>query len=303
MTGKRKVALIGAGAVGAYFILGLRDCPHAECEVIAEGGHAEKLRKGMTINGEEFPVNVVSPGEAGDPDVIIVCVKYRSLSEAAELVKRAAGPDTAVVSALNGIDSEDILRQKTGLDIMHGLMKISARRKDSCVEIDSPETARFVVGETDGSESGRVKLLKEIFEGTGVSLRISGNIIEAQWKKLAVNMSSNMPQAVLGVGYGAYADSEHVSRIAEELEKETYLVANACGVMINSGGFKATVGNKKARFSTLQDLDAKRETEIEMFAGFLIRKAKEHGVRIPYTEYTYHAVKALEEKNSGKFDY
>ena len=58
-----------------------------------------------------------------------------------------------------------------------------------------------------------------------------------------------------------------------------------------------------ARFSTLQDLDAKRHTEIEMLAGEMIRMGMEHGIAVPYCEYTYHLIKALEEKNDGKLAY
>ena len=50
-------------------------------------------------------------------------------------------------------------------------------------------------------------------------------------------------------------------------------------------------------------LDAGRQTEIEMFSGALIRMGKELGIPTPYNEYTYHMIKALEEKNEGVFDY
>ena len=56
-----------------------------------------------------------------------------------------------------------------------------------------------------------------------------------------------------------------------------------------------------ARFSTLQDLDAKRHTEIDMFSGAMIRMGQELEIPTPYNEYTYHAIKALEEKNDGLF--
>ena len=58
-----------------------------------------------------------------------------------------------------------------------------------------------------------------------------------------------------------------------------------------------------ARYSTLQDLDAGRHTEIDMFSGALMRMGKELGIPTPYNEYTYHMIKAMEEKNDGKFDY
>ena len=58
-----------------------------------------------------------------------------------------------------------------------------------------------------------------------------------------------------------------------------------------------------ARYSTLQDIDAGRHTEIDMFSGALMRMGKELGIPTPYNEYTYHMIKALEEKNDGLFDY
>ena len=58
-----------------------------------------------------------------------------------------------------------------------------------------------------------------------------------------------------------------------------------------------------ARYSTQQDLDAGRHTEIDMFSGALMRMGRELGIPTPYNEYTYHMIKALEEKNDDLFDY
>ncbi len=55
--------------------------------------------------------------------------------------------------------------------------------------------------------------------------------------------------------------------------------------------------------STMQDIDAKRHTEIDMFSGALMRMGKELGIPTPYNEYTYHMIKAIEEKNDGRFNY
>ena len=58
-----------------------------------------------------------------------------------------------------------------------------------------------------------------------------------------------------------------------------------------------------AKFSTLQDIEAGRHTEIDMFSGALMRMGKELGSPTPDNEYTYHMIKALEEKNDGKLYY
>jgi len=98
-------------------------------------------------------------------------------------------------------------------------------------------------------------------------------------------------------------DSEHVHYIASQLWKEVARVANAKGIPL-SEEFTLFQGVKPAaRFSTLQDLDAKRHTEIEMLAGEMIRMGNECGIEVPYCEYTYHLIKALEEKNDGRLEY
>ncbi len=83
-------------------------------------------------------------------------------------------------------------------------------------------------------------------------------------------------------------------------------IAKAKGIDISKADESSSRGSAvppTARYSTLQDLDAGRHTEIDMFSGALMRMGKELGIPTPYNEYTYHIIKAIEEKNDGKFDY
>ena len=94
--------------------------------------------------------------------------------------------------------------------------------------------------------------------------------------------------------------------ISGGLRRELEAVAAAKGIDISKAYASSGHGSAvpaSARYSTLQDIDAGRHTEIDMFSGALIRMGKELGIPVPYNEYTYHIIKALEEKNDGKFDY
>ena len=94
--------------------------------------------------------------------------------------------------------------------------------------------------------------------------------------------------------------------ISEGLRQELEAIAAAKGIDISKAAASSSHGSAvppSARYSTLQDLDAGRHTEIDMFSGALIRMGKESGIPTPYNEYTYHMIKALEEKNDGLFDY
>lgn len=119
-------------------------------------------------------------------------------------------------------------------------------------------------------------------------------------------MCNNLPQAILGAGVGCYRDSVHMQAISDGLRQELEAIAAAKGIDINKADKSSSRGSAvppSARYSTLQDLDAKRHTEIDMFSGTLMKMGRELGIPTPYNEYTYHMIKALEEKNDGLFDY
>jgi 2-dehydropantoate 2-reductase len=157
----------------------------------------------------------------------------------------------------------------------------------------------------DGS-SKRVLAIAELLDGTGLNYRICGDIIRQIWFKFGLNVSNNQPQAILSCGYGAYEDSAHAAFIRDRLLEEVVAVAKAKGIDLSTPDETAVSRSKaakRARFSTLQDLDAHRHTEVDMFAKAVVRMGKELGVPTPYNEMTYHIIKALEEKNDGLFDY
>ena len=111
---------------------------------------------------------------------------------------------------------------------------------------------------------------------------------------------------ILGAGVGCDRDSVHMQAISDGLRRELEAVAAAKGIDLRIADAAAGRGSAvppTARYSTLQDLDAGRHTEIDMFSGALMRMGAELGIPTPYNEYTYHMIKALEEKNDGRFDY
>lgn len=302
----RKVALVGAGAIGAYFIWGLAEKLGENLCVIASGKRKERLQKdGIMINDKHYELNVKEPSEVSDADLILISTKYGALPSILDDISLMVSEKTTVVSLLNGVDSEQIIGDKIGEEhMLYSLMRISSERKENSIFFNPEVTAGFFFGEKDCLEpTERILAIEELLNGTGINYHFVPDILTDQWVKFASNMSHNLPQAILNVGFGAYTDSEHVDFIARKIWDEVSSVAAAKGITITPFPNNGNNTRKNARFSTLQDLDAKRHTEIDMFAGTLVRMGKELRVPVPYCEYTFHAIKALEEKNDGKFDY
>lgn len=302
----KTVALLGAGGIGSYFVWGLSEALGQDFCVVAEGGRARRLRQeGIVINGKPFPLNVKTPEEAAGCDLLVVAVKYYSLEDALDTIRTVAGPNTVVLSLLNGIDSEEMIGGAIGREhVVWSMIRFSVQREGNTVSFDPDAAEGLLFGERDtGEKTERILALERLFARGRVKARAVPDIAAAQWQKLMLNISGNLPQAVLGVGYGAYFDSEHVAAIRIRLQQEVQATAAAMGISLQLPDPNKAVFGKAVRFSTLQDLDAKRRTEVDMFLKVLIQKAEEHGLSVPYAEYTYHAIKALEEKNQGKFDY
>ena len=98
---------------------------------------------------------------------------------------------------------------------------------------------------------------------------------------MELNVCNNLPQAILGAGVGCYRDSVHMKAISDGLRAELMAIAEAKGIDISKADVSSGRGSAvppTARYSTLQDLDAGRHTEIDMFSGALIRMGKELGI-------------------------
>ena len=305
----KKIAVLGAGAVGSYIIWGLSQRDDIELGVVAEGERAERLKQnGIRINDVVYRPKVWSPQEAHGADLLVVALKYGSLPNALGSIKAVVGENTVVMSLMNGVDSEEIISSAIDASqVLYSVIKVASHREDSGYRFDPVTTIGIIFGELYAPfESERVKAVERLFEGTGIHYRHTDFIREEMWSKFRLNVCNNLPQAVLGAGVGCYRDSEHMKAISDGLRRELEAIAAAKGIdtsKADASSSKGSLVSPTARYSTLQDLDAGRHTEIDMFSGALIRMGKELGIPTPYNEYTYHIIKALEEKNDGLFDY
>ena len=303
----KKVAILGAGAVGAYVIEGMMTNQEICVGVIAEGERYARLQKeGCTINRVNYRPEVWTPKEAYGVDLLIVSLKYGALSGALNAIKEVVGENTIVMSLMNGVDSEEIIGEQIGMShILPALIKVASHKEEDGFHFDRKSTVGIIFGEYQANQSERVQAVSRLFEKSDINYRVTDCIREEIWSKFRLNVCNNLPQAILGAGVGCYVDSIHMKAISEGLRREVEAIASAKGIKFSKveSSAKGSPVKPSARYSTLQDLDAGRHTEIDMFSGALMRMGAELGIPTPYNEYTYHMIKALEEKNDGLFDY
>ena len=167
----KSVALLGAGAVGSYIIWGLSKLPDIRFGIIAEGSRAARLRdEGCSINNVTYHPQVWSPQEAKGVDLLIVALKYGALPGALASIREAVGPNTTVMSLMNGVDSEEIIAEKVGAEhLLHAVIKVASHKENDGYVFNPEATLGIIFGEVSAPyDSERVQAVLDLFSGTGL---------------------------------------------------------------------------------------------------------------------------------------
>lgn len=227
-----KVAVLGAGAVGAYVLWGMSEKPGIRLGVVAEGERARRLQNGIGINGKVYHPEVWTPEEAHGADLLIVALKYGALPGALDSIRQVVGEHTIVMSLMNGVDSEDIIASAVGGEhLLYSLIKVASHKEADGVHFDPATTVGIIFGEKEPPcDSPRVKAVEALFGGTELHFRATDCIREEMWSKFRLNVCNNLPQAILGAGVGCYRDSVHMKAISDGLRRELEAIAAAKGI-------------------------------------------------------------------------
>ena len=306
-----KAAIIGLGAIGSYLASHLQIVLGDNLRIIAGGARKERLeRDGVVVNGKRLHFHVVDPQEdcGGDyPQLAIIITKFSGLPQAIKDIKNQIGPHTIIMAPLNGVEKEEIVAASYGWEnLLYSLARVSVVMRDGKVTF-SDASAQMEFGEKHNETlSPRVQAVKALFESAGIKSVVPEDMERAIWLKYMCNVSENQSAAVLGIPFGAWNVSDDANWIREALVREVAAVAAKKGIRITEEDIEeqgkrlknVPAANKP---STLQDLEAGRKTEVDMFAGTMMRLGKEYGVPTPYNELFYHAIRVLEQKNDRLF--
>ena len=305
-----KVALIGLGAMGVFFAPKLDAYLGKDrFRVLAGGERKDRIEaKGVTLNGVNYRFRVITPELEKDPaDLIIMAVKDTGLDQAIEDIRNQVGGNTQILCVMNGIDSEERVAAAYGWEhVLYSYMRFSNSMKDSVADFD-PDFGSVYFGEAKNDVfSERVRSIADLFDACGIKYKVEPDMIRGLWFKFMCNIGENMTCAMLGIPFGAFRISEHANVIRREAMWEVVRIANRLGIDIGEKDMERQEGTLRKlpffnRPSTLQDLENGRRTEIEMFAGKVVKLGRELGIPTPVNWVFYHAIRTYEEKNAGLF--
>ena len=301
-----KVTLIGLGAMGVFFAPRVSEKLGANFRILASGARKERLEKnGVTVNGVNYHFPIITPDMEGDPaDLVIIAVKGYDLPQAIEDIKNQVGPDTIILSVLNGVESEKQVAAVYGWEhMLYSYMRVSIVMKDGKTDFN-PELGviRFGDAKNDPENlSENVLACKELFDACNIKNKVDDDMLKGIWFKFMCNVAENMTCAMFGVPFGAFQKSDHANYFRNAAMWEVIRIANKLGIEIGQAEVDRqnhTLGRipYENMPSTLQDLKNGKHTEVDMFAGTVVKLGKELGVETPICEMFYHGIHLIEDR-------
>jgi 2-dehydropantoate 2-reductase len=297
------VAVLGAGAVGAFYASKFFDGAALSTVLVAREPRYDRLKaEGLVINGKHYSIPVVHPDEATPPaDLIIVALKNHNLPEAVHDLKSLVGDQTTFMSVMNGLDSEEYLGSVYGMDkVLYAIaVAIDALREGNSVTYTNPGKVYF--GEADNSRlSKRVRRVQEAFERAGLVSETPADMIRMLWWKFMVNVGINQASAVMQAPYGVFQSSPDAQALMEKLMREVLVLAHRVGVNLGEQDIDEWHAvlktlSPKGKTSMLQDIEAGRKTEVEIFAGKVVELGQNYGIPTPVNQTLLSIVHVLEQ--------
>jgi 2-dehydropantoate 2-reductase len=320
-----RIAVVGAGAIGAYVGAALHRAG-AEVHLIARGAHLAALRRdGVRVRSPRgdfvaHPHATDDPADVGPVDHVFLGLKAHSYASAGPLVAPLLGPTTAVIAAQNGIPwwyfhgmaGHPLEGHRVEAVDPGGAVSavLPVRRAVGCVvycstEIEQPgvirhlEGTRFSIGEPDGSVSPRCLAFSEAMVAGGLKCPVEPALRDDIWIKLMGNVAFNPLSALTRATMAEMCANAGTRALVAEMMAETLAVAREAGSAPSISIEKRIAGAERVghhKTSMLQDLEAGKAMEIEAIIGAVVEIADLTGVPAPSLRHVYAAVALLAER-------
>jgi 2-dehydropantoate 2-reductase len=304
MAAPMNVVVAGAGTIGSLFAAHLAQV--ADVGVLTRRDeHARALNEhGLHVSGRsEFTARVTAstePGELGEPHLVIVACKGGDLEP---LVARLDGrfQGATVMTVQNGLGAEEVVAAHGRWPLLSAVTFMSGTRHDDAHVEYVLDTATWI-GPYRATTPEDAESVAELLRSSGLEAEAFTDLLPAQWSKLIFNATVNAVAALTGLPHDFHFGEGMLGDLVHDLVDEGKAVAAAAGVELREDPWEMNVHATQrghAHYpSMLEDVSAKRPTEIELITGSLVREANRHGVVVPLHTALYALVRAKEASYS-----
>jgi 2-dehydropantoate 2-reductase len=298
--------------------------------MVARPGHAAAVQqRGLHIYGlEDFRVHVPAFADARNlqaADMLIITVKTKDMARAlAGVAHLQVG---GVASLQNGVVKNEQLARTFGWEKVVGATTMIGAAIVGDGEVEYTLDGVTFFGELDGRPSERVGQIAELFVRSGLKGAAADDIVSVEWTKQAFQNPFAPLSAITRLPVHRVWASPQLATLSVHMFREAAAVAKAQGIalsrhpawslfnleiwrdapvaeavrMLNEVGERVSASGRTHIIpSMLQDVLAGKQTEIEETVGYVMREGQRLGIPVPYTEFAYRTVKAIEETYDGR---
>lgn len=310
------VAIIGMGALGLMYAdhivkntnntcsseTGNADCNTSDSvSFVMDSDRVQKYRDAVfTVNNQECTFKLISEEEAAPVDLLIVAVKYTALPTIYESIRRCCDDHTIVMSVMNGITSENLIKENCGCkNVIYTVAQgMDAMKFGNSVTFS--KMGELHIGVLPGADESSLNDVCEYFERINMPYVKEEDILYRMWFKFMLNVGINQICMIYEVGYGiATTPGTEPYRTLISAMREVEVLALKEGVSLAEEDINGAISilktlNPESTPSMGQDRIAKRKSEVDMFAGTIIELGKKHNVAVPTNAYIYECVQNIE---------
>ena len=296
-----RIVMLGAGGVGGYFGAKLARAGE-DVTFLARGAHLDAIRANglhvrSTLEGEWTVKAAAVDDLAGRPpaDVVFLTVKAHDTEASLERARPVVGPETAVLSLQNGVQSLELIDKVLGPG--HGLGGAAY----VFAVIAAPGViahhllGRIAFGEPDGRRTPRVERLLAALTAAGIPVDLVPDITRVLWEKYLFICAQAGMSTLARVPAGVLRAHAPTWAMYRAVLEEGAAVARAAGIPLAADAvdtlMKAAAALADGALSSMyHDLVHGRPLELDALHGHLVRLGRRHGVPTPMASAIYAAL-------------
>lgn len=295
-------AVIGMGALGMLYGSRLMTTLGKDnVSFLMDSGRLKRhSRDTYTVNGTAVGFNMEDAALAGPRDLVILAVKYPALQEALREMAPAVGGNSILMSVMNGITSEEEMAEKFPRRQIIGCVAIGMDAMREGTSLHYTKAGRLQIGALEEGQEELVRRTAEVLQRSGIACEVT-DIRRAMWNKFMLNVGVNQACTAYETDYGHVTAEGPILHEMEEAMREVLRLAKAQGVQLTEEDLSECIRLEKTLCpesypSMRQDMVAGRKTEVEMFAGAVIRLGKKYRIPTPVNGKYARMIHAMEAR-------
>lgn len=297
-----RVGIIGTGAVGGMIFSLLHKKYKKNVLVIGNEDRTQRASKGLVVNGETlYPSVLNSDKEKQALDLMIVCVKNYHLKDALTDMASAIDKHTIILPLLNGVTATDVIQKAFPNNrVFYGIvMRTDAARVDYNVTYHI--CGEIQLGYARNEEcSEDVVAVKDYLLEAGLNAVIYPDMLRMLWRKWMINIGANQISTLTEAKFKYFGMFEEIVILLRASMNEIVDIAKVKNIHLTEQDLEDVVQilinyPPEKKTSMLQDMEARRMTEIDSFAGTVMQYGLECNVPTPINTMLYYGIKAREK--------